>query len=110
MKDRLTWLNNSRPNGFVKDGPLTLDPMLGPSGSDIRSITVPHPRKEEKHRARLNRLRFPGVLTFEEAGAFGDKDDLVALKNPTVRPLKMVVGGMSCRRILRMRSYSRKAD
>ena len=110
MKDGLTWLNNSRPNGFVEDRALTLDPMLGPAGSDIRSIAVPHPRKEEKQRARLNRLRFPRVLTFEDAGAFGDKDDLVALKNPTVRPFKMVVGRMPCRRILRMRSYSRKAD
>jgi hypothetical protein len=110
MKDRLTWLNNSRPNGFIKDRSLTLDPMLGPTGSYLRSIAVPHSRKEKKHRARLDRLRFPRVLTFEDAGAFGDKDDLVALENPTVRPFKMVIGGMSGGGILRMRSYSRKTD
>ena len=50
------------------------------------------------------------MLTFENSGAFGDKDDLVALKNSTMRPFKMVIGRMPCRRILRMRSYSRKAD
>ena len=110
MKDRLTWLNNSRPNGLVKYGSLTFDPMLGPPGSDIGSIAVPNPGKKKKHRARLDRLRFPGVLTFENSGAFGDKDDLVALENSTGRPFKMVIGGMPCRRILGMRSYSRKAD
>jgi hypothetical protein len=110
MKDRLTWLNNSRPNGFVKYGPLTLDPMLGPPGSDIGSIAVPNPREKKKHRARLDRLRFTRVLTFENSGAFGDKDDLVGLENSTVRPFKMVIGGMPCGRIPRVRNYSRKPD
>ncbi len=109
MKDRLAWLNNSRPNGFVEYGSLTLDPMLGPSGSNIGSIAVPHPRKEKKHRAGLDRLRFARMLTFEYPRTFGDKDDLVALENSTVRPLKMVIGGMPCRRVLGMRSYSREA-
>ncbi len=110
MKDRLGWLNNSRPNGFVEYRSLTLDPMLGPSGSNIGSITMPHPGKEKKHRARLDRLRFARVLTFEDPRAFGDKDDLVALENSTVRPFKMVIGGMPCWRIFGMRRYSRKAD
>ena len=110
MKDRLAWLNNSGPNGLVEYGSLTLDPMLGPSRSNIGSIAVPHPRKEKKYRARLDRLRFARVLTFEHPRAFGDKDDLVALENSTGRPFKMVIGGMPCRRILGMRSYSRKAD
>ena len=84
--------------------------MLGPSRGDIGSIAVPHPRKEKKHRARLDRLRFSRVLTFENSGAFHDKDDLVALEDSPMRPFKMVVRGMSCRRILRMRSYSRKTN
>ena len=110
IKDRLAWLNDSRPNGFIEYGSLTLDPMLGPSGSNIGSIAVPHPRKEKKHRARLDRLRFPRVLTFKDPGAFGDKDDLIPLENSTVRPFKMVIGGMPGRRILGIRSYARKAD
>ena len=56
MKDGLTWLNNSRPNGFVEDGALTLDPMLGPSGRDIRSIPMPYPGKEKKDCPGFNRL------------------------------------------------------
>ena len=110
MKDRLAWLNNSGPNGLVEYGSLTLDPMLGPSRSNIGSIAVPHPRKEKKYRARLDRLRFARVLTFEHPRAFGDKDDLVALENSTVRPFKMVIGGVPCGRILRVRNYSRKPD
>ena len=110
MKNGLTWLNNSRPNGFVEDGTLTLDPMLRPSDGDIRSIAVPYAGKEKQDRSRFDRLRFPGVLTFENSRAFGDKDDLVTLENSTMRPFKMVIGRMSCRRILRMRSDARKAD
>ena len=110
MEDRLTWLNNSRPNGFIEYRSLTLDPMLGPSGSDIGSITVPHPGKEKKHAARLDRLRLTRVLTFEDAGAFGNQDDLIALENSTVRPFKMVIGWMPGGRILGVRSHSRKAD
>ncbi len=110
MKNRLAWLNDSGLNGFVKYGSLTLDPMLGPSCRDIGSITVPDPRKKKKHRARLDWLRFTRVLTFEDAGAFGNKDNLVKLENSSLRPLKMVIGGMPRRRIFRVRSYSRKAD
>ena len=109
MKDGLTWLNNSRPNGFVEDGALTLDPMLGPSGRDIRSIPDAIPREREEGLSRIQPAEVPGVLTFENSGAFGDKDDLVALKNSTMRPFKMVIGrrpaGGYC-----TRSYSRKAD
>ena len=111
MKDGLTWLNNSRPNGFVEDGALTLDPMLGPSGRDIRSIPDAIPREREEGLSRIQPAEVPGCAHFpENSGAFGDKDDLVALKNSTMRPFKMVIGRMPCRRILRMRSYSRKAD